>query len=167
LLLTGTFTYLCDKLQFIYNDIINYMYLLSNDLTFVRSYNFTPPNDYTGWKQSEHQEIIQRHGYSSNLPQLSIPMVTLLEEAYSSSARTSGAGYSGSGVLVNLYVKQAQGLAAKEKAGFSNPYVVVSTIDGRVFQSEVVQRNLNPSWRFSVTLWVSDLMYLFIEAVHC
>ncbi|KAJ3407368.1 hypothetical protein HDV05_005479 [Chytridiales sp. JEL 0842] len=129
--------------DYVYNDIINYIHLLDNNLSTLVPSSFAPPQSYSAYQTSERQEALQRHGFSTNLPQLSIPLVTLMETA-------------GSGTLVTLSIPQANGLLAKEKQGYSNPYVVVSTLDGLTFQSEVVKSNLNPSWRLSVTLLIRD-----------
>ncbi|KAI8854209.1 hypothetical protein BC829DRAFT_380613 [Chytridium lagenaria] len=63
-----------------------------------------------------------------------------------------------SSILITLNIVQAKGLLAKDKtSGSSNPYAVVYTPDGLVFQSAVVVGDLNPSFSLTVTFPIKDL----------
>ncbi|CAG8574107.1 2992_t:CDS:10 [Ambispora leptoticha] len=51
----------------------------------------------------------------------------------------------GFNVVLRVDVIQAQGLAAKDRNGFSDPYVVV-TIGDETHQTQVINKNLSPRW---------------------
>ncbi|KAJ3214642.1 hypothetical protein HDU67_001402 [Dinochytrium kinnereticum] len=87
-----------------------------------------------------------------------------LEDLLSSTAGAARASLSPmdenhrSSILITLNVIQAKGLMPKDKAsGSANPYAVIYTPSGMVFQSCVVVGDLNPSFSLSVTFPIKDL----------
>ncbi|KAL8872777.1 MAG: hypothetical protein Q9174_001653 [Haloplaca sp. 1 TL-2023] len=70
----------------------------------------------------------------------------------------------GKGLLLKTTVLRARNLAAKDKSGYSDPYLVVTLGDAKE-STPTVTKNLNPEWNTSFDLPVIGIQSLLLEAV--
>ncbi|KAL8936406.1 MAG: hypothetical protein Q9216_004947 [Gyalolechia sp. 2 TL-2023] len=70
----------------------------------------------------------------------------------------------GKGLLLRTTVLRARNLAAKDRNGTSDPFLVVTLGDAKE-STPIISKNLNPEWNVSFDLPVSGIQSLLLEAV--
>ncbi|KAL9599585.1 MAG: hypothetical protein Q9219_003741 [cf. Caloplaca sp. 3 TL-2023] len=70
----------------------------------------------------------------------------------------------GRGLLLKTTVLRARNLAAKDKSGTSDPFLIVTLGDAKE-STPIISKNLNPEWNVSFDLPVIGIQSLLLEAV--
>jgi phosphatidylserine decarboxylase len=70
----------------------------------------------------------------------------------------------GNGLTLNVNVLKAKDLAAKDRSGTSDPYLVITLGDSRV-STHSVSKNLNPEWNIAENLPITSVNSLVINVI--
>jgi len=122
-------------------DIEYYITLLDKDAGFIKSDNFTTIEKYDMWKTYELNEAKKLHDFY---------------EFYLDTKNKKDNNESVNSKLIHLNILEAKNL--KPKSGdkrFSNPYFIVE-VGGKEFESQVIYKNVNPSWDFSTVVFLKE-----------
>jgi len=122
-------------------DIEYYINLLDKDAGFVKCDSFSTFDKYNLWKSNELNEVNKLHNFY---------------KFYLDNKAKKDNPESKNSKLIHLNILEAKNL--KPKSGdnrFSNPYFIVEA-GGKEFESQVIYKNVNPSWDFSTVIFLKE-----------
>ncbi|ORX59909.1 hypothetical protein BCR36DRAFT_342003 [Piromyces finnis] len=122
-------------------DIEYYINLVDKDAGFIKADNFSSFEKYDLWKTNELCESNKLHDFYK----FYLNNKTKQDDAEPSHSK-----------LIHLNILEAKNL--KPKSGdkrFSNPYFIVE-VGGKEFESQVIYKNVNPSWNFSTVIFLKE-----------
>jgi len=123
-------------------DLEYYINLLEKDAAFIKSDMFSTNDKYELWKNNELRETNKLQNFYKFYLDNKSKLNKENEESKNSK-------------LIQLNILEAKNLKAKNDKFFSNPYFIVE-VGGKEFESQVIYKNINPSWDFSTVIFLKE-----------